>query len=349
MGKHWLDGYYMFENVKAFIYEVKGESAYWYNLSQLDFPDLPPIHPRGTWKYGEFGEAPQEIQEKTGVKNYNLEMSTNFFGFIFHGVVSEDGTSVTSLDFEGKVHEGHCLSADELKAKLEAREPYKSPKTFYPIQPEKPGKIVWLSGPPGAGKSTTGLLLAKTHDFVYYEADCFTFCVNPYVPLDANEPSMAQHSQTPLKDRPQSTFQICQAAMPEFGKLMGGQEYDATALKKFYQEMAKDILVQKRRIGGLWTVANAVFSREMRDAIREILGEEVIFVTLSLSQEANKKRCEVRHAGEDESVIEAMTKSFTLFEAVQGDEDNAADVVITPEMTKNDVVDNVLKAIQKYL
>ena len=116
--------------------------------------------------------------------------------------------------------------------------------------------------------------------------------------------------------------------------------------------MAKDILAQKRRIGGLWTVANAVFSRKMRDAIREILGDEVIFVTLSLSQEANRKRCELRHAGEDESVIDLMSKAFKLFEAVeavQEDEDYSADVVITTEMTKLDVVDKVMNAIQIFL
>ena len=61
------------------------------------------------------------------------------------------------------------------------------------------GKIIWLSGPPGAGKSTSGLLLAKKYGYVYYEADGFMFGVNPYVPLDATEPSLATMSQPPLK------------------------------------------------------------------------------------------------------------------------------------------------------
>ena len=63
------------------------------------------------------------------------------------------------------------------------------------------GKIIWLSGPPGAGKSTSGLLLARKYGYVYYEADGFMFGVNPYIPLDATEPSLATMSQPPLKVR----------------------------------------------------------------------------------------------------------------------------------------------------
>ena len=56
-----------------------------------------------------------------------------------------------------------------------------------------------LFGPPGAGKSTTGQLLAKNHGYVYFEADCFMNLVNPYIPLDAAEPSLAQMNQKGVK------------------------------------------------------------------------------------------------------------------------------------------------------
>ena len=35
------------------------------------------------------------------------------------------------------------------------------------------GKIIWLSGAPGMGKSTTAQILGRLHGYVYYEADCF--------------------------------------------------------------------------------------------------------------------------------------------------------------------------------
>ena len=66
-------------------------------------------------------------------------------------------------------------------------------------QPEKQGKIFWLSGPPGAGKSTTCQLMARENGYVYYEADATTSFVNPFIDLEAENPSMATMQQKPVK------------------------------------------------------------------------------------------------------------------------------------------------------
>ena len=65
--------------------------------------------------------------------------------------------------------------------------------------PDKEGKIYWISGPPGAGKSTTCQLLGRKHGFVYYEADAMLSFVNPFLPLDVENPSWAHRFQKPLK------------------------------------------------------------------------------------------------------------------------------------------------------
>ena len=57
-------------------------------------------------------------------------------------------------------------------------------------------------GPPGAGKSTTAQLFGRNHGYVYYEADCFMSQVNPFVDLNADDPSLAQVRQTPLSVSP---------------------------------------------------------------------------------------------------------------------------------------------------
>ena len=49
------------------------------------------------------------------------------------------------------------------------------------------------------GKSTSAQILARENGYVYYEADCFDKIKNPYVPLDVDDPSMAQIKQKPLK------------------------------------------------------------------------------------------------------------------------------------------------------
>ena len=63
------------------------------------------------------------------------------------------------------------------------------------------GRIIWLSGAPGMGKSTSAQLLARSQGYVYYEADCFASMKNPFVPLHVDNPSLAQLTQKPLKDR----------------------------------------------------------------------------------------------------------------------------------------------------
>ena len=61
------------------------------------------------------------------------------------------------------------------------------------------GKILWFSGAPGMGKSTTAQILARENGYVYYEADCFGMLKNPYVPLDIDNPSLSTLKQNSLK------------------------------------------------------------------------------------------------------------------------------------------------------
>ena len=65
--------------------------------------------------------------------------------------------------------------------------------------PGKKGKIFWLSGPPGAGKSTTCQLMARKHDFVYYEADATMQFINPFVDLNVENPTVAAFAGKSLK------------------------------------------------------------------------------------------------------------------------------------------------------
>ena len=48
-----------------------------------------------------------------------------------------------------------------------------------------------MSGPPGAGKSTTCQLLAKQKDYVYFEFDAVVEMVNPFPDLNAENPTLA--------------------------------------------------------------------------------------------------------------------------------------------------------------
>ena len=116
------------------------------------------------------------------------------------GVVSEDGT---------KIYQWSCvwnclemlswISHEDFQKLCDERDPIEAPSCQYKIQPENQGKLIWLSGPPGAGKSSTGQIMGREAGYVYFEADCSMNCLNPFVPLDCNNPTLAAIRQKPLK------------------------------------------------------------------------------------------------------------------------------------------------------
>ena len=114
------------------------------------------------------------------------------------GVISEDGEHIYTSNSKNSDH-FKWISDDDFTKFLESRDPMEAPSCPYKIQPENQGKLVWLSGPPGVGKSTTGQLLAKKANYVYYEVDCLNNYLNPFVPLDVEEPTKAAFRQKPVK------------------------------------------------------------------------------------------------------------------------------------------------------
>ena len=142
----------------------------------------------------------KEIAEKTGVKNYNLEISLMEGKIKMFGVLNEDGKGATICSMMGNMDDLIYLTEEKMQEIKDAREHDDTCTALnYKIQPENQGKILWLTGPPGAGKSTTGQYLARHQkDYVYYEADCFFQSANPFIPLDVAEPSLAQMDQAAL-------------------------------------------------------------------------------------------------------------------------------------------------------
>ena len=74
-----------------------------------------------------------------------------------------------------------------------------APSTIYPLEPEKPGKFILITGEPGIGKSTIALFLAQKFGFKYHEADGLLYKKNPYIPLDSKQPSLDVRNQRDMK------------------------------------------------------------------------------------------------------------------------------------------------------
>ena len=76
-------------------------------------------------------------------------------------------------------------------------------------------------------------------------------------------------------------------------------------LAQVYTALADNIKQEKLRIGGHFAVAYVVISKHDRDAIREVLGDDVVFVNLNMTKEDRKKRLVKRHDG-DTSVADMI-------------------------------------------
>ena len=63
----WLDGSWCSPKTKFSFSKIKGDTIFWYNHTNIDFPDTKPMM-IGKLSYGEFDEAKPEISEASGIK-----------------------------------------------------------------------------------------------------------------------------------------------------------------------------------------------------------------------------------------------------------------------------------------
>ena len=109
---------------------------------------------------------------------------------------------------------------------------------------------------------------------------------------------------------------------------------------------AKDVTRQQERIGGDWSVAFAVFSRSQRESLRKAL-PGVIFIVLSLTKESQMKRLKERHGDIlDDKFNDTFTKMQEIYEPAGDDEENAYNLIVTDDMSPDDVVQKVIEIVQ---
>ena len=196
------------------------------------------------------------------------------------------------------------------------------------------------------GKSTSAQLLARSHGYVYYEADCFASMKNPFVPLNVDNPSLAQLTQKPLKgpgmEERKKVSQSCQKIWPD---LVAGKDYDKEMFREFYQALAGDIKEQKKRIGGDWAVAHVLLTREMRDSMREWLGRDLVILILTMSSEDRRERVLLRHEGSMEAA-DMMDAFERIMEPIGEDEPNTIEVAVTSAMTREEVVTRISEEVR---
>ena len=335
----WKDGTYRMSSLNHVLFKVVGESCKAEPLSGT----MDDSFSLGTWKYGDFGEAHPDVAKAAGKTTYNVDM--NLWGGMWKckGIVSEDGSKITVFSITNEVGHFELMSEEEYLAFMNNADPADAPPSHYKLQPEFQGKLIWVTGAPGLGKSTSGLYLSKMAGYVYYEADAWGMNVNPYIPPDVEEPSLATCKQKPLRGVPQERLDAIDKGIKDFMAMIEGKDFEQKSLENFYASMCKDILTEKKRMGGDWVVAQAVPSRALRDHIRSQLGPELIFVVLSMPKEDQKARLIQRH-GEESGFLEHLEK-MDIWEPAEADEERTIDLQLTKDMDRKEVARKILDMI----
>jgi len=215
-----------------------------------------------------------------------------------------------------------------------------APKVPYPLQPGKKGKIVFMSGPPGSGKSTIAGIIAKQEKFVFYEGDGFFLGFNPYV--FPNESQVEARSEKPA---------LIGAGMAARGEAMVGWLFNQYQLaqnettnraptNQYFTLMAENIKAEKERVGGDWIVAFALKKRLDRDIFRKVIGSDLLSIVLDISLELVKERLEGRGKGE-----EALAQEHWQHQPAMKDEPRTVGFEIIRSRSKQENADAVLKLI----
>ena len=342
----WKNGYYHTATEPAKIWLVDGENAVLQPASGTPSDTENRIY-KATWKFGDFGEALPDVAKESGKSRYNVEISMFGGKLCPKAVLSDDGKKLIHYGL------GHCVDAftwmsdEEVVEFKESGDPLDAMPHQYKEQPDNQGKLIWLSGAPGLGKSTSGLLLARKANYVYYEADAFMNHANPYVSTDVDDPTIAMLSQNFLKGVPQERIDIVAEGLDDVIKMTEGREYDFEKVWRFYKGVCEDVAREKKRIGGNWAIAQVVPTRAIRDRIMTYLGQELIFVVLDMSKEDQKDRIRARH-GDDESILELLTRCYDVCEPPAEDEPKAIHLLVTKEMSKDDVVEKILESLKNF-
>jgi len=341
--EEFLEGYYNIND--SFFYKILKNENGKFTASDPSGSEYPM-----KVEYGHFGEADPEVEKISGGKTFNVKLT---IGFTVHkaefsdlGVIYDEGRKCSLKGFSG-IAGLEKITEEEFEKIMNDFDPIEAPSGPYKIQPDKSGRILWLTGAPGMGKSTSAQLLARSHEYVYYEADCFKALKNPYIPLDVEDPSMAQTNQKPLKgpgiEERKSALKKLQGTWSNF---LQGKEFDKAALLEYYHLMAADIAKEKNRIGGGFAVAHVLFSADIRSAIREILGPDLIIIVLTMPRAERRERILRRHHG-DEKSADLFDYFENRMEGVLENEPNTIEIKVDSAMTKEEVVNEIIKRVEK--
>ena len=128
-----------------------------------------------------------------------------------------------------------------------------------------------------------------------------------------------------------------------FDCTMSKEEWDQK-VEPFYGLMANYIAMQKKRLGGTFTVAHAVATKNGRTILRNKIGSNLVFIVLHMTKECQQERLQQRHG---DNIGEGMENINSYYEPAEDDEENTFNLTIDKGMTENDVMQKVLDIVKE--
>jgi len=315
--KPWKNGFYKMGDLCLGLARVRGPQQTFYQLKFLEHEDQ--------------SEQEMKLEEKEG----EGEVAVTLLGETVDGRVNKEGNRITGtkglLAFFPLVWIPEA-EAERLQGRL--KDPIFAPIVPYPMQPTKQGRLVFISGPPGSGKSTIASIIAERERSVFYEGDGFLLGFNPYLAPGENQ-VIARGSKHALIG-PGMRERL--RAMMGFAAFVFGQSTDVQLKTKFLTLLAEDIAREKQRVGGSWVVTFSIRDRADRDIFRRILGEQVHFVVLNIDLELQSERLSGRSPGEEK----LLGLTHPLFKPAESDEPNSVNFKVVKGASSQSNVSSVL-------
>ena len=255
----WRDGNYNSKDGYFQLLRLSGENA----VSLID------NHPL-VFRSGDFGDASQNIVDRSGEKRFNVEVRFTAVGkeFVNLGVLLDGGTKFIIETILG-IWTFDWVTEEEMDRLLNDGDPMTSPSCPHKAQPGRQGRLIWITGPPALGKSTTAQLLSREHGYVYYEGDCFFRLRNPYIPPNVENPSLAATKQRRLVgEGTKERWAIVNAGTEVWRSKLAKKEFKDADLEAAYREFCKDVARERAKIGGDWAIAGCLTDRNVRQAVR---------------------------------------------------------------------------------
>lgn len=342
----WKDGVYKFPpNYRFHAIQVTGTTG---EVKFVMEPDM-----LISMINGHFQTSDDRGLKETGSTHYNVEVSTTEPGVPkFYAVIGNNGNTWTFSDGIS----GQWMDIKTFEEIKEDTDPCDAYPCDYLPNSDYQGKLLWISGVTGIGKSTVSLNLKNEYDYVLYEGDCFAAGFNPYV--GSAPKATTPHGTRKLSGIPEERTLVCQRFQEEsIKKSKMGCPVDADVSKQFYELMCDDISNERLKYGGNWVINHGLYTKLAREVVKQKLGSNLQLIVLEMSSEHQAKRFIKNNPNHskisDEDIYKKMLEekrsqieiSRRGYESVDKSEANVLEVAVTDEMTVQDISKRIIDLI----